>query len=448
MNSYITQRSTLTGWSLTLPSLTNKVTVPIDKVSYAVSDYSGFIVRGAGRSYGDCASLSHGHTLELANKSISIDSHGILLASANATVGDILEHSVPLGWFLPVTPGTSYATLGGLVAADAHGKNHHKNGSLGEHLIELTMVDASGTALVASRTAHTDLFRATIGGMGLTGVILQVSLKMLKIETSLMEVTSSKHSSIGSMLEAMLQYDNLFDYSVAWVDMSTYGTKAGRGLLFQGKHMKSENLPDANRDKPLAYCRPPIRAIPLRAPVRIITRTTTFIFNKLWYHKFYGKTKVSTETLNKFFYPLDGVTNWNKVYRKGVLQYQFVIPHHEVGVLEKTVQMFIRDKCPIFLVVLKQMGQAGEGLLSFPAKGWTLAVDIPADHAGILELLDKIDDMVASAGGRVYLAKDSRIDHRFIPGMYPKLPMFKDAKNRYDPERKLISDMSQRLQLC
>lgn len=448
MDSYTTQRSTLTGWSLTLPSLTNKVTVPTDKVPYVVSDYSGFIVRGAGRSYGDCASLSRGHTLELANKSISIDSQGILIASANVTVGDILEYSVPLGWFLPVTPGTSYATLGGLVAADAHGKNHHKNGSLGEHLIELTMVDASGTTIAASRTANTDLFRATIGGMGLTGVILQVSLKMLKIETSLMEVTSSKHSSIGSIVDAMTKYDNLFDYSVAWVDMSTYGTKAGRGLLFQGKHLKSENLSTLYKDKPLTYTKPPIRTIPLRAPVRVITRMTTYIFNKVWYHKFYGKTKVSTESLNKFFYPLDGVTNWNKVYRKGVLQYQFVIPPHEVGVLEKIVQMFIGGKCPIFLVVLKQMGQEGEGLLSFPIKGWTLAVDIPADHAGILELLDKIDDIVASSGGRVYLAKDSRINHRFIPRMYPKLPAFKDVKNSYDPERKLISDMSQRLKLC
>lgn len=448
MDGHTTQLSTLTGWSLTLPSRTNKVTVPIEKASCAVTDHSSFIVRGAGRSYGDCASLSRGHTLELANKSISISPQGILLASANVTVGDILEYSVPLGWFLPVTPGTSYATLGGLVAADAHGKNHHKNGSLGEHLIELTMVDAFGTVLVASRTVNTDLFRATIGGMGLTGVVVQVAVKMLRIETSLMEVTSSKHSSISSLIDAMTKYDDLFDYSVAWVDMSTYGTKAGRGLLFQGKHVKSANLPDADRDKPLAYCRPPIRAIPLRPPVRVITRITTCLFNKLWYHKFYGKAKVSIESLNKFFYPLDGLTNWNKVYRKGVLQYQFVLPQHEVKVLEKIVQMFVRDKCPIFLVVLKQMGQEGDGLLSFPAKGWTLAVDIPADHVGILELLDKIDDIVASAGGRVYLAKDSRMDHRFIPRMYPKFSTFKDVKNRYDPEKKLISDMSQRLRLC
>lgn len=448
MNKYTAQQATLTGWSLTLSSRTTKVTVPVKKVPCAVNDHSNFIVRGAGRSYGDCASLSGGHTFELENKSLWIDQQGILVASANVTVGDILEYSVPLGWFLPVTPGTSHATLGGLVAADAHGKNHHKNGSLGEHLIELGIVDASGTALVASRTINSDLFKATIGGMGLTGVIVQVSIQMLQIESSAMEVTTSKHANIRSILDAMVRYDNLFDYSVAWLDMSTYGTKAGRGLLYQGKHMKSENLPTANKDKPLAYTRPSTRAIPLRSPIKVVNRVTTYVFNKLWYNKFYGKTKVSIETLNKFFYPLDRVNDWNKVYQKGVLQYQFVVPHHEVDVLEKIVQMFIQNKCPIFLVVLKQMGHEGEGLLSFPVQGWTLAVDIPADHAGILELLDKIDGMVTSANGRVYLAKDSRMDHRVIPRMYPKFSMFKEIKNKYDPERKIVSDMSERLKLC
>lgn len=443
-----TQRSILTGWGLTQHSSTNKAAVSTGNAADKIKDYPSFIVRGAGRSYGDCATLSGGHTLELTNKNISINPQGVLSATSNVTVGDILERSVPLGWFLPVTPGTSHATLGGLVAADAHGKNHHKVGSLGRHVTELTMIDASGALLTASRTENTDLFEATVGGMGLTGIILGISVQMLRLETSLMEVTSSKHPTIGSMVEAMVKYDDLFDYSVAWVDMSTYGTKSGRGLLFQGKHMKSENLPAKNRDKSLAYCKPSTRMMPTRVKVRIINRLTTCVFNKLWYHKFYGKTKVSAESLNKFFYPLDAVTNWNTAYTKGVLQYQFVVPHHEVGVLEEIVRMFVHAKCPIFLVVLKQMGEEGSGLLSFPTKGWTLAVDVPADHAGVLELLDRMDVMVANAAGRVYLAKDSRMGHGHIPVMYPKFSKFKDVKNKYDPEGKLSSDMSRRLRLC
>jgi len=448
MKSCLLRRATLTGWSLTLPSRTEKVVIHTEDAPTAIENRRGFIVRGAGRSYGDCASLRDGQTIELVDTSIAVDPQGVLSVTANATVGDVLEYSVPRGWFLPVTPGTSHATMGGLVASDVHGKNHHHNGSLGRHIMELKIVDASGTVVTASRSENTDLFLATIGGMGLTGVILQIAVQMTKIETSLMEVTHSKHSDMDSLMAAMLENDDAFEYSVAWVDMSTYGNKAGRGLLSRGKHLKIADLPAEERGNPLKYSRPPVRNLPVRPPFKIINRATTWAFNKLWYHKFHGKNKTGPEDLNSFFYPLDKVTNWNKAYRRGVLQYQFVVPHKATEVLREVARLFMRDKCPIFLVVLKQMGDEGEGLLSFPLKGWTLAVDVPADHKDILDLLDKADQLVAAAGGRVYLAKDSRINYRHIPTMYPRLTEFKEIQRAHDPEGRIRSDMARRLRLC
>ena len=411
----------------------------------------GLIARGLGRSYGDAAQNAGGRVLSTDRLDRILD---VDLAAATARVEPgvslhrLMQLLVPLGLFPAVTPGTRQVTIGGAIAADIHGKNHHVEGSFASHVIRLALDTPALGRVEASPIADPDVFWATAGGMGLTGIIVEATIELLRIETSLMAVDTERIGDLDALMARMLDSDDRYRYSVAWIDSLAHRGALGRAVLTRGDHAPAHDLPAARRgrDRRLEFTAAERLRAPSWAPPGLLNRWTVAGFNELWFRKAPRREEGRLQTIAAFFHPLDAVAGWNRVYgRPGFVQYQFVVPYGEEAALRTILERLSRARCASFVTVLKRFGAANPGPLSFPLPGWTLAVDIPASTGDLACLLDGLDTLVADAGGRVYLAKDSRLRPELLGTMYPDLPRWQAVRARLDPDHRLHSDLARRL---
>lgn len=405
------------------------------------------IARGLGRCYGD-SSLGEKVVSTLKyNRFISFDpTTGVLKCEAGVSFADILEVFVPKGWFLPVTPGTKFITVGGAIASDVHGKNHHKEGTFGNWVTSMNILLSSGEVVTCSREVMSDLFYSTIGGMGLTGVILEAEFALKKIETSFISQKIKPAENLEKVMELFDQSKN-FTYSVAWIDCLARGSNLGKSILYLGEHATKEEIAGtAFAENPLFYHNKGLLGVPFDFPPGSLNSLTVRMFNGLYYtmNKMKGDGAVH---LDPFFYPLDAIGNWNRIYgKKGFLQYQFVLPLEKSreGMTE-VLQAIAKEGRGSFLAVLKLFGKQ-DSLISFPMEGYTLALDFPI-MPGLMKFLNKLDEIVLKYDGRFYFTKDSRLKpENFKPG-YPRLEEFLEIKRKYDPRNVFASTQSKRLGL-
>jgi len=408
------------------------------------------IARGQGRSYGDAAISTTGLVMlsERLNRAVCFDEKsGLLQAEAGITIADLLDAFVSKGWFPSVVPGTKFVSVGGCVAADIHGKNHHRAGTFGQYINELEIVSADRARLHCTPDDGAELFWATVGGMGLTGIITQVTLRLSPIESPYMVVQQTRAKDLDdslSMLEGKSWDD---DYTVAWIDCVA-GRGLGRSVLIRGHHAKFSDLPRRLKENTEA---PKKRQFKLRFgfPSRALNRFTIAAFNETFYAWQGRRKEPFIDTFDHFFFPLDRIENWNRMYGKqGFVQYQCVLPlaQSQPG-LQALMEELIRSRRSSFLSVLKRFGPAGSGLLSFPMEGYTLTLDFPIRDAGLFPFLDRLDDIVLKFGGRIYLAKDARMRPETFRAMYPRLPEWQRIKSRVDPENRFDSDLARRLRI-
>lgn len=442
----------ISGWGRTAPT-TARVVRP-RSTAEAVAVVQGWgarggIPRGLGRAYGDAAQNAGGAVLDMTGlaRVHTIDSRaGTVVCDAGVSLHRLMEVLLPLGWFVPVSPGTRQVTVGGALGADIHGKNHHVSGSFSRHVESLELLTAKGE--IQTVRPGDDLFDATAGGMGLTGVILSATVRLHRVETSLMSVNTERAADLDDLLARLTTDDHRHRYSVAWIDLLARGRALGRSVLTRGEHAPLTALPARARHQPLAFRPGRLPAPPARLPRGLLNRTTVGLFNEFWYRRAPRSRTSELQPLTRFFHPLDAVPHWNRIYgRDGFVQYQFVVGHGQEEALRRIIQRIARWGCPSFLAVLKRFGSSDPGWLSFPMPGWTLALDIPAGLSGLGVFLDELDEEVAAAGGRIYLAKDSRLRPELLDAMYPRLADFRELRARLDPHGVFTSDLSRRLAL-
>ncbi|WP_121748797.1 FAD-binding oxidoreductase [Streptomyces sp. E2N166] len=442
----------VTGWGRTAPTVARVIRPrTFQEAADAVRDCGvrGGIPRGLGRAYGDAAQNAGGDVLDMTAldrvHAIDVDG-GTVLCDAGVSLHRLMEVLLPLGWFVPVTPGTRYVTVGGAIGADIHGKNHHVSGSFARHVLSFELLTADGRVRTVDR--GTPLFDATAGGMGLTGVILTATVRLQPVETSLMSVDTERADDLDDLMARLTATDHRYRYSVAWIDLLARGAATGRAVLTRGDHAPLDALPDRARREPLAFRTSRLPAAPDLVPEGLLSRTTVGLFNELWYRRAPRLRRGELQRISAFFHPLDGVPHWNRIYgRAGFVQYQFVVGHGQEDALRRVVGRISAQRCPSFLAVLKRFGEADPGWLSFPVPGWTLALDVPAGLPGLGTFLDGLDEEVAKAGGRVYLAKDSRLRPELLAAMYPRLDDFRALRAELDPRGVFTSDLSRRLTL-
>jgi decaprenylphospho-beta-D-ribofuranose 2-oxidase len=442
----------VTGWGRTAPTTARLVhprTYEEAAAAVRACGARGGIARGLGRAYGDAAQNAGGAVLDMTglDRIHAIDAAGgTVLCDAGVSLHRLMEVLLPLGWFVPVTPGTRYVTVGGAIGADIHGKNHHVSGSFGRHVLSFELLTADGAIRTVRR--DTPLFDATTGGMGLTGVILTATVRLRPVATSLMSVDTERAADLDDLMARLTATDHRYGYSVAWIDLLARGRSTGRSVLTRGEHAPLDALPPRARRRPLAFRPARFPSAPAFVPEGLLGRGTVGLFNELWYRKAPRARAGELQRISAFFHPLDGVPHWNRVYgRGGFVQYQFAVGHGREEALRRIVRRIAERRCPSFLAVLKRFGQGDPGWLSFPMPGWTLALDIPASLPGLGAFLDELDEEVAGAGGRVYLAKDARLRPELLAGMYPRLSEFRRLRAELDPRGVFTSDLSRRLDL-
>jgi decaprenylphospho-beta-D-ribofuranose 2-oxidase len=441
------KKEKLAGWG-NYPVSESIILTPGNEDEFRKALKDKLIPRGLGRSYGDQA-ISENSQVAVCTKLnhfLSWDEQqGILECEAGVSLEEIINVFTPKGWLPMICPGTKFVTIGGAIANDIHGKAHHIDGSFVNCVISFTILLADGTKKTASRTENSDLFWANFGGLGLLGVILTAKLQLRKIETTYFKQKSVVIKNLDHMLEALDTYDHEYNYSVAWIDALAKGKKLGSGVLTLGNAAKLEDLSPSLKRNPLKLHNKGKLSVPIFLPsfalngltVRILNRVIAFVQNS-------SKQFVHYE---KFFFPLDAINNWNKGYgKRGFIQYQFVIPEENgkqnlVDILE----MIAGSGCTPFLNVFKKMGD-GQGILSFPFKGYTLAIDFPVTKA-LHAFTPKLDERVLAAGGRLYLGKDAMLNEQMFKRMYPQYGEWMAIKHKYDPANEFSSDISRRLGL-
>ena len=417
-----------------------------DDLARLVKEGMPLLAQGSRRSYGDACLAAKVVSLLGLNHLLDFDpDEGLLRAQAGITLDRILRFIVPRGWFLPVTPGTKFPTLGGCLAADVHGKNHHLDGSISNFVEELEMVLADGTSIRCTPGQHSELFWATLGGMGLTGFIYAATLRLRAVSSAYICLRSVKTTDLGDTcrLFAQTQRDNR--YSMAWIDTLATGSRLGRSIVLMGDHAPAAVV---RRSDPLKLHAPPRLTVPFHLPGPVLNRWSVKTFNALYYHRHWRHRRDAVVHYDPFFYPLDAIDRWNRIYgRAGFLQYQFVLPFAAgIEAVGDILQRIAARGTGSFLAVLKTLGDGG-GPLSFPLPGYTLALDFPLHDRGIIPFLRQLDRLVAQAGGRVYLAKDAILQQEDFVCMYPRLDEFKRIKDTYDPDHLFRSHQSDRLGL-
>jgi decaprenylphospho-beta-D-ribofuranose 2-oxidase len=439
----------LAGWGRTSPSAA-RVSKPNDahEVEELLSNAGprGVIGRGLGRSYGDAAQNAGGEVALMTGLDgiRAVDLEGATVTvDAGVSLDRLMKTLAPLGLWPPVSPGTRQVSVGGAIASDVHGKGHHRDGTFGSHVLSMELVTPGKGPMILTPDGTPEEFWATAGGMGLTGLVRAATLKMLRIQTTKIRVDSVRTPDLESTMAVMSERDRFYRYSVAWIDCLARGSSLGRSIVELGDHAEVDEIPAGARPGALVF-RPP-RPLP-SPPWAPLNRWTIAAFNELWYRKARLGAKRHLVPASSFFHPLDGVVDWNRMYgRQGFVQYQFVLPDGEEKTLRRIIEELAGRRCASFLAVLKRFGEANPGPLSFPRTGWTLALDLPASTDGLGTLLDGMDSVVASGGGRVYLAKDSRLRPDLLESMYPELPRWREVRDRLDPDRVMCSDLARRL---
>ena len=409
---------------------------------------SARLSRGLGRAYGDAALPAHeGEPVlatTLADRILSFDEDtGVLRAEAGLALGELYRLFIPRGYFTPVSPGTRHVTLGGMVAADIHGKNHHVAGTFGRHVRALRMRVGDGRVLECSREQHADLFAASLGGMGLTGHILEVEVQLEHIASPWIYEESERLDTLEEVFAKLREASATWPMTVAWIDTSSPGERMGRGIVMRGRWAAQGEGPNAP-PKPNPRMR-----VPFDFPNGLVNPFTIGVLNRAWFAKHPRRTVKHYVAPESFFWVLDMVDDWNRVFgRNGFTQYQCVLPS-EVEVFRGFLRLFQQLGACSFVTVLKDCGELGEGLISFPKLGSTIAVDIPLRGAAHgLQITDAMNEYVLRHGGRVYLAKDafSRAPH--IAAMYPRLEEWREVRRRYDPQGRIRSALGLRCGLC
>ncbi len=403
------------------------------------------IARGLGRCYGDSALAKRVFVTTALNKIIFFDrNEGILTAEAGVSFDEILRLIVPAGWFLPVTPGTKFISLGGAIASDIHGKNHHSEGAFSRHLLWMEIFTGSKQTVRCSREQETNLFWMSCGGMGLTGIILRASFRLKKIDTAYIRQQSLKAANLDEVLK-LLHENNKTTYSVAWIDCLAKGKELGRSLLLLGEHAKVQDLPKKHHSDPLRL-HPAVRwSVPFHFPEQILSKWSVKIFNSLFYNKQITSKNERFLHYDPYFYPLDKIHHWNRIYgKRGFIQYQFVIPFREAETLGRIIEMISSQGKGSFLSVLKTFGPQDDGNMAFPAEGYTLALDFPVEDA-LFPFLDRLDELVLKAGGRLYLSKDARMKSEMLERSYPNLHHFRSFLKAQGAELLFRSLQSDRL---
>ena len=378
---------------------------------------------GNGRSYGDSC-LNDGEILldtRGLDRLMSFDAEkGILCCEAGALLSDIFPIIIPKGWFVPVTPGTKFVTIGGAIANDVHGKNHHRAGSFGCHVRRFELLRSDGARLICSPGENADWFRATIGGLGLTGMITWAEVQLKAIPGSLIAAESIRFNNLDEFFEISAASDSDYEYTVGWVDCLAGGEALGRGIFIRGNHTPS----------PLTYngrIVPRFLRVPFELPSDLLNAFVLRLFNSTYYYRHLKKHTARAVHLDPFFYPLDAIKDWNKAYgRRGFLQYQCVVPPEEgESAIRKILKQISAAREGSFLCILKVFGdRPSPGMLSFPRKGFTLALDFPNRGHKTFNLLNGIDEIVQQAGGAVYPAKDARMSAQSFQKYFPQWKAF------------------------
>ena len=412
--------------------------------------HGGQIARGQGRSYGDSALGAHIISTESMDHFLEFNPQtGILSCEAGVTLAQILQVTVPQGWFLQVTPGTKFVSVGGAIASDVHGKNHHHHGSFSTSVCSLQLLTTQGSLIACSATQNADIFHATCGGMGLTGIIVSATIQLLKIDSSWIAQRTLKTQSLAETLE---QFENTQSatYSVAWIDCLAKGEHLGRSLIMLGEHATQSQLSAGG----ISYSQrwqthqAGKLSMPFALPNFVLNRWSIKAFNELYYRRVRQADSHNLLHYDPYFYPLDGIHHWNRMYgAEGFLQYQFVIPFSAgLAGLQRILTTISQSQKGSFLAVLKVFGEGNDNYLSFPVAGYTLALDFKIDHQ-IWALLDRLDQMVLEMSGRLYLAKDARMSAQTFHQSYPNLDQFIQVREQLGAHTHFHSAQSMRLGL-
>jgi decaprenylphospho-beta-D-ribofuranose 2-oxidase len=456
-----TDRS-LTGWGRTRASRARvfqpkSVQDVLEVLGSVAGRGRGLIARGAGRSYGDAAQNAGGDVLDMTGmrRILSVDrERRVVSAEAGATVADLLSTLAANGLMLPVVPGTRHVTLAGAIASDIHGKNHHRDGGMARHVASLSLCTPTGERLEVSPESDAELFYATLGGMGLTGVIVQATLRAEPLPSCVLD-DADRTDGLEETLGLMTAEDP-HRYSVAWLDLLAGGSRAGRAIVSRSDPLLPAATGEAGEvgrgrqaKRAGMHLREPLFDVPRRFPGELLHPAGVRAFNALRWRSAPRRQRGHEVALAPYFFPLDVLGDWNRLYgRRGLIQYQFVVPVGQEAVLMGCFELIRRRRLPVYLAVFKRLGASFGGPLSFPLEGWTLAADLPADAPGLGAALDELDELVAGCGGRVYLSKDVRLRPELLHVMYPQLERFEAQRARVDPEGILRSDLARRVGLC
>nr|WP_290667783.1 FAD-binding oxidoreductase [Ardenticatena sp.] len=392
-------------------------TPPFDRFDRPVLAY------GLGRSYGDVCLNENGILLDTARMAHFIafdEERGVLRCEAGVSLKHILDLIVPRGWFLPVTPGTKYVTVGGAIANDVHGKNHHREGTFGRHVTQFELLRSTGERLLCSPTQNSDLFRATIGGLGLTGLITWAEIKLRPIKSAYIDMERIRFGSLDEFFDISARSDTRFEHTVAWLDCIAQGSALGRGVFLRGNHSEEPG--------PLRPSKAPRLYVPFDFPSFVLNPLSMRAFNTFYYYMHTPTRSQKRVHYESFFYPLDAVRRWNRIYgRRGFIQYQCVVPPDDrVEVMRELLTLIARSGRASFLAVFKEFGEvASPGMLSFPRKGVTLALDFPFEGEATLRLCEQMDAIVREAGGVLYPAKDARMSGEDFRRFYPQWETFR-----------------------
>ncbi|HET9691919.1 MAG TPA: FAD-binding oxidoreductase [Acidimicrobiales bacterium] len=446
----------LTGWGRTAPSAAHvrrpRAPAELDGAwRAAAASGRGVIARGLGRAYGDAAQNAGGEVVVTTglDRIVEVDLPGRRArVEAGVSLDRLMRTLVPLGLWPLVTPGTRAVTVGGAIASDVHGKNHHRDGAFGAHVDAIVLDTPARGRVTVGPDRDPEVFWATVGGMGLTGIVVEAVVALRPIETATMRVERQRLGDLDALMARMVEADADAHYSVAWIDCLARGRALGRSVIELGSHAALADLPPTARSRALRFAPATRLAAPPWVPGGLLNRASVAAFNEVWFRRAPAAAEHHLVPAAAFFHPLDAVAGWNRIYGpRGFVQYQLVVPDGAEAALSAAVEAVSSARCASFLAVLKRFGPADPAPLGFPMPGWTLALDVPASTPGLAALLDGLDAVVAAAGGRVYLSKDSRLRPELLEVMYPELPRWRAVRDDLDPDRLLCSDLARRLPL-
>jgi FAD/FMN-containing dehydrogenase len=417
-----TEPNLATSWGRYPSAAHTRVRAAAWQSDVSFSDATSVLPVGYRRSYGDSCINAGGELLDLRGLDHFLEFNpqtGVLRCEAGVSLADIIRVALPQGWFLPVTPGTKFVSVGGAIANDIHGKNHHRAGTFGCHVRRFELVRSDGQRLECSLEKNSELFFATLGGVGLTGAIAWTEIQLRKVNSAWITAEQIPFRSFEEFAKLSSESDFTFEYTVSWIDCLSPKL---RGIFFRGNHAEDGDCSFDERTLP------PSLQVPLDLPAIALNRYSMKLFNSSYFHANSMKGSSPRKTdINSFFYPLDAVGNWNRIYgRRGFLQYQCVVPNEQAAAMQEILRVIAESSQGSFLAVLKKFGdRSSGGLLSFPRPGFTLAVDFAMQGDETLRLLDRLDEITRSANGAVYPAKDARMSPETFRASFPRLEEFK-----------------------